>query len=109
MRRNFMKSIVMGATTMAGLTGAGQVASAKLADTKATAVKYEATNEKKKAGKQKITVNPLTGGLDMPAHTPGVFGLTPKEYGQRFGNGGSKRSNRLRYSHNAKLKRRMAA
>lgn len=33
-------------------------------------------------------------------------GMSPKEYGLRYGNGGSKRSNRLRYSHNAKLKRR---
>lgn len=31
-----------------------------------------------------------------------------KSYGQIVGTGGTKKSNRLRYSHNAKLKRRMA-
>lgn len=108
MRRNFMKSLVMGAAAMAGLASAGQVASAKMVDSNSAPVKYEATAEKKKTGKQKIAVNPLTGGLDMPALPP-MFGImTPKEYGMRYGNGGSKKSNRNRYAHNAKLKRRMA-
>ncbi|WP_025142737.1 hypothetical protein [Pedobacter jeongneungensis] len=44
------------------------------------------------------------GGLDLIEH--GAPGLSPKAYGMLVGNGGSKRSNRLRYSHNAKLKRR---
>jgi len=45
------------------------------------------------------------GGLNL-MDMGGNFGMTPKEYGQIYGNGGSKRSNRLRYGHNAKLKRR---
>lgn len=110
MRRNFMKSLVLGAAGMAGLTVGGQLASAKMVDKTSTPTEvYKATPEKKrKAGKQKISINPLTGGLVMPPAYPGQFGLSPKEYGMRYGNGGSKRSNRNRYAHNAKVKRRNA-
>jgi hypothetical protein len=104
MRRNFTKTIMaMAALSMAGLAGSGQVASAKTLATAANTVEYKATNDRK-AKKEKISVNHVTGGLDFDHGKP--FGLTPKEYGMRYGNGGSKRSNRLRYSHNAKVKRR---
>nr|WP_276898476.1 hypothetical protein [Pedobacter kyonggii] len=46
-----------------------------------------------------------SGGLELIEH--GVPGYSPKDYGILFGNGGSKRSNRLRFTHNAKLKRRL--
>lgn len=108
MRRNFMKSIVVGAAAMAGLTAGGAIQAAKTLAT-IPAQKEAVTPDKKKAGKQRITVNPLTGGLAMPAIFSNQFGMTPKEYGMRFGNGGSKKSNRNRYAHNAKLKRRNAA
>jgi hypothetical protein len=47
------------------------------------------------------------GGLDV-IYEGGVFGLTPMQYGMQYGNGKSRKGkhNRLRYSHNAKLKRR---
>lgn len=94
----------MGAAALAGLASAGQVASANaLAAAPASTVEYKATPERK-ATKEKISVNDVTGGLNFPhLFSPG---LSPKEYGMRYGNGGSKRSNRLRYSHNAKVKRR---
>lgn len=45
------------------------------------------------------------GGLDLLQK--GEFGMSPKEYGLRFGHGNGKgKSNRLRLTHNAKLKRR---
>lgn len=95
----------MGAAAMAGLAGAGQVASAKATTAPANTVEYKATNERKKQVKQKIAINDMTGGLDF-THLLPQPGMSPKEYGIRYGNGGSKRSNRLRYSHNAKVKRR---
>jgi hypothetical protein len=101
MKKNSYKSLLMATLAMAGLAGAGQVAQAHASE--ATTVQYKATT-KTKAPKQKIVLNDVTGGLDFDRGNP--FGMTPKEYGIRFGNGGSKRSNRLRYSHNAKLKRR---
>lgn len=111
MRRNFMKSLVLGAAATAGLVAGGQVASAKMVDSskQAPTEQYKATAEKKKKEKGAIGINNLTGGLDIPPMYPLQAGLSPKEYGMRYGNGGSKRSNRNRYAHNAKLKRRMAA
>ena len=48
-----------------------------------------------------------SGGLDV-IQEGGVYGLSPKQYGMQYGNGKSRKvkHNRLRYSHNAKLKRR---
>lgn len=82
MRRNFMKGAMLGAMALAGLAGTGQVQSAKLtAATPGNTVEYKATKEEKKASKQKITINDVTGGLDF---TPGSMhvGTTPKLYGQ---------------------------
>jgi hypothetical protein len=108
MRRNFTKGLGLAALALAGLAGTGQVAQSKaLAPASVNTVEYNATKEAKRT-KGAINVNQL-GGLDMTPPIPRDFGLTPKEYGMRYGNGGSKHSNRLRYTHNAKLKRRMAA
>lgn len=48
------------------------------------------------------------GGLPLYSHMPN-YGMSPKEYGMRYGNGGSKKSNKNRYAHNAKVKRRKSA
>lgn len=103
-----MKGAMLSALALAGLGGSGMaLQQAKVANTDAVTVQAnsKATRERKSA-KEKISVNDVTGGLDF--NHGGEFGLTPKQYGQQFGNGGSKRSNRLRYSHNAKVKRRKA-
>jgi hypothetical protein len=105
MRRNFTKSLLMGGLALAGLAGAGQVAQGQSTAGLASTVEYKATAERK-AKKEKISVNEVTGGLDFAMGNP--YGLSPKEYGIRYGNGGSKRSNRLRYSHNSKVKSRRA-
>lgn len=99
----------MGAAAISGLAITGQIAQANksLAVTNSSTVEYKATTRRKEA-KQNITVNDVTGGLDMSMPVRD-FGLTPKEYGMRYGSGGTKRSNRLRYSHNAKVKRRKSA
>lgn len=107
MRRHFTKSLLLSGLALAGLAGAGQVASGQTMDSGLygkMAQEYKATAGKKLV-KEKISVNDITGGLDFD-RSYRDFGLTPKEYGMRYGNGGSKRSNRLRYSHNAKVKRR---
>lgn len=45
------------------------------------------------------------GGLDLLQR--GEYGMSPMEYGMRFGHGNSKRhTNKLRTSHNAKVARR---
>lgn len=106
MKRNFTKSLLLSGLALAGLAGAGQVAQGK-ATAPANTIEYKATT-KRKERKQAISVNGVTGGLDFTLLLPQP-GMSPKEYGMRYGNGGSKRSNRLRYSHNAKVKRRKAA
>ncbi len=58
--------------------------------------------------RQNIAIN-NTGGLDFPPMLlSGLGGLSPREYGLRYGNGASRKhkSNKLRYMHNAKLKLR---
>lgn len=113
MRRNFMKTAMLGAMAMADLAGSGQVASAKV--TASEPIKYEATSEKKK-DRKKVAVNPQTGGLDMPNMFQVNSGTPPKLYGQWLQSQhwysmsrGSKKSNMNRYAHNAKLGRRMSA
>lgn len=60
----------------------------------------------RKSVSRKIVVD-YSGGMDI-IQEGGVFGMTPMQYGISYGNGKSKnvKHNRLRYSHNAKLKRR---
>lgn len=55
------------------------------------------------------TIVEQSGGLDV-IRDGGEFGLTPMQYGMRYGNGKSRnvKNNMLRYSHNAKVKRRKA-
>lgn len=66
----------------------------------------KATKEERKS-KEAIKINAY-GGLDFNPFLFNDAGLSPKEYGLRFGTGKSRKnkSNRLRYSHNSKLNRR---
>jgi hypothetical protein len=104
MRKN---AIIAGALGLASLMGMGQVAQSKLNESAArseSSTPLKATRERKVSPYQKqIEVV----GIPLIHHMP-AYGMSPKEYGMRYGNGGSKRSKRLRYSHNAKLKKRMA-
>jgi hypothetical protein len=98
--------LIAGALALAGLG-----ASAQVTQTLATKTGNEIqATAKTREAKKKFGINNLTGGLDMPRHY-GMFGMTPKEYGIRFGTGKSKKwkSNRNRYAHNAKVSRRRAA
>jgi len=57
--------------------------------------------------KEAIKIDPYTGGLDFDPISFSMPGMSPKEYGLSIYHGNKrKRSNRLRFSHNAKLKRR---
>jgi hypothetical protein len=107
MRRNFTKGLLTGAMALAGLGAVGLAQGAAKVDNNAVAVNAnsKATTVRKET-KGAIKINPLTGGLDMENPIGHNFGMTPKEYGMRYGNGGSKHSNMNKYSHNAKLKRR---
>lgn len=97
--RNFFK---LGAIMIAGLLGVSQTNAAITAKANQ---EIRATTAYKTMRERLPFVSPMPKG---PGYGYGEPGLTPKQYGILFGNGGSKRSNRLRYSHNAKLKRRMA-
>lgn len=89
----------------AGLSG-GTIASAASAPTPYVnhSQEMKATAPTLKNKKSRI-VNEV-GGIPLVGHYPD-YGMSPKEYGIRFGHGNKQsRSNRLRLSHNAKLKRR---
>ena len=63
--------------------------------------------EQKRKEPEAIKIDPYTGGLDFDPISFSMPGLSPKEYGLSIYHGNKrKRSNRLRFSHNAKLKRR---
>lgn len=71
-----------------------------------------ASNAKQKstaiqAPQQRNTIVNEIGGIPFASVFPN-YGMSPKEYGMRYGNGGSKKINRLRCAHNAKVKRRNA-
>ncbi|MEM3318683.1 MAG: hypothetical protein QXT80_03965 [Thermoplasmatales archaeon] len=73
-------------------------------------VQYEAkaTQKEQKVQQKKVIHNVGGSGLDLV--TLGDSGLSPKEYGMRFGNGKSKKgkTNYLKIKHNYKVKKRMS-
>lgn len=94
------RGLLAGAMALAGLMGVHQAQATTIANSVRT---EKAADIATKVRAQ--TKKSMFGG-DNPYASHGVFGMTPKEYGMRFGNGGSKKTNRLRYSHNAKVGRR---
>lgn len=103
--RKLASAIAIGAATVAMSANA----QAATVNQNQTTVQHEAkavSSERKTVSKQ-IKSNVGGSGLDLVT----LFSkpsLSPKEYGMRYGNGKSRKnkSNRLRCSHNAKLKRR---
>ncbi|RZJ91878.1 MAG: hypothetical protein EOO20_03820 [Chryseobacterium sp.] len=102
--------LIAAAMGMAGLMGgvqATQPLNAQHQEVRTTG-ELKATRETRKS-KEAINVN-IDGGLDFNKFLFNDSGLSPKEYGLRFGTGESRKnkSNRLRFTHNAKLRRRAA-
>lgn len=101
--------VTIAAALLGGLTGGGQVIqpaaqAGQAQHAQSTEMKGVSQNRRTK---ERININ-NTGGLDFKPLTVSDFGMSPKEYGLRFGNGKSRvgKSNRLAYTHKAKLKRR---
>lgn len=87
------------ALALAGIVGgahASQVMTRANQEVKATAAHYMERAERKVA---------TAGGLDLIQR--GEYGMSPMQYGMMFGHGNKGRhTNKLRCSHNAKVKRR---
>lgn len=103
--------LIAAAMGMAGLMGGAQATqplNAQHQEVRASG-ELKATRETKK-DKGAINVN-ISGGLDFPPLFPADNGIPPHIYGMHHikSSGGKKYGNRLRYAHNAKLKRRRAA
>lgn len=106
MRRTMIgRAAGIGALAIASMLGGAQASQPLVAQT-TNATEIKATTKRKMNVKHKVVKEDI-GGLDLMGY--GDYGLSPKEYGLRFGTGKSRenKSNRLRYSHNAKLKRRV--
>lgn len=99
------------AMSLAGGIGTAQVgqslANAPVTQNQRSASDMKATAPTKASRNRSIVGQ--AGGLDV-LYEGGNFGLTPMQYGMRYGNGKSRKikHNRLRYSHNAKVNRRNA-
>ena len=89
----------------AGMLGTAQVAQSTSAPvTQSQTKEIKGTEAAKPA--RKTSFKAQVGGLDI-IEVNGGYGMSPKEYGMRFAKGPSAgKTNRLRCSHNAKLKRR---
>jgi hypothetical protein len=98
------------ALALAGLMGSAQATQPLTAAQQnvRSSGEMKAARETRKS-KEAINVN-IDGGLDFNKFLFNDAGLSPKEYGLRFGSGASRKnkSNRLRFTHNAKVKRRAA-
>jgi hypothetical protein len=75
-----------------------------------TTTHHSAQEETKAVGanhtRKARTIEETIGGIPRVTYYPD-YGMSPKEYGMKYGHGNKKgKSNRLRFSHNAKLKRR---
>lgn len=105
MKRNRLSMLGAGfAMALAGLMGTAQATQPVLTHHEARSSDYKDTGAKhtQKAGYKEQTI----GGIPLATLLPD-YGMSPKEYGMRYGHGnGSGRGNRLRLSHDAKLKRR---
>jgi hypothetical protein len=89
---------------LAGMTGAAQAMQSLAHTTHVTQEEMKAVGAKHT--KKSRTIEETFGGLPLVSFMPD-YGMSPKEYGMKYGHGNKKgRSNRLRFSHNAKLKRR---
>ena len=101
MRKHFL----LHALALAGLAGTGMTNSAAISRIN-TVNEVKATEPHQRTFKRDIKISPI-GGLDGLL-SPNDFGLSPKEYGLRFGNGKSRkhRCNRLKFHQEAKLKKR---
>lgn len=102
-KRNF--GVVAGAMALAGLMGFGQTAQGIAVK---TGKEIQAANTRNQRRVRLPFVSPVGSGNPYVYKEPG---LSPTEYGMRFGTGKSriKKSNRLAFSTKAKLKRRFAA
>lgn len=68
----------------------------------------KAARTEQKATKSITRHNVNGSGLDLITRV--AFGMTPKEYGIRFGHGNKRgKTNRLRLSHNKKVKNRISS
>lgn len=108
MRRKTIGMLGAGiALSLAGAVGIGQVAQTTTAPIQTEQGKsdFKATPPKQREKKTRI-VNEIGG---IPLMQTGEFGLTPREYGMRFGNGASRKgkNNFQRMAHNAKVSRRI--
>jgi hypothetical protein len=95
---------------MAGMLGTAQVSQSTVVNQQQQTRNLPTQEIKSTAPRKSVSRKSIiaqAGGLDVVLEG-GVFGLTPKQYGMRFGNGKSRlgKVNKLRLSHNAKLKRR---
>lgn len=108
-----MKTKKVAAAIAAGIATAAMVVNPQPAQVKQS---NEITvNHQQKAARteEKVTKyvtrhNVNGSGLDLI--TRGTFGMTPKEYGIRYGHGNRKgKTNRLRLAHNKKVKNRISS
>ena len=91
---------------VAGLFGTAQATAPYVPTTQGNAQRdAKATPAKHTSRRQ--TIEELIGGVPLVSMLPD-YGMSPKEYGIRYGNGASRKgkSNRLRNGHNAKVARR---
>jgi hypothetical protein len=89
---------------LAGMTGTAQAMQSLAHTTHVSQEEMKAIGAKH-TKKYKITEETI-GGIPLVSYLPD-YGMSPKEYGMKYGHGNRKgKSNRLRFSHNAKLKRR---
>jgi len=106
MKRSKLSMLGAGfAMALAGLMGSAQAGQPTLV-TSQNVNDFKGVRETKRETKN-IEIN-NTGGLDFPPIYLPEPGLTPMQYGLRYGTGASRKgkSNRLRLSHNAKVGRR---
>lgn len=112
MRRTILgRAAGIGALAIASMLGSAQASQPLVSQTQQSQSQggeMKAVRDTRKS-KEEINVNAF-GGLDFNPFLFRDAGISPKEYGLRYGSGKSRtsKSNRKRLSHNAKLKRRRA-
>ena len=105
-KRTSLKTVIAAASIAASI-GSAQAAQPMVTSAPSTKIEEIKSTSVSKPKKAVTSTVKTVGGLDIVHENYAVFGLTPKEYGIRFGHGNKgRRSNMLRVSKRAKAKHR---
>lgn len=99
------RNLAIAAAFIAGSLGSAQATQPVLTQDTRTATEIKSTPAQQT--KKKVSHVKIVGGLDLVHESYHSYGMSPMEYGMKYGHGNKKKhTNTLRISHNHKVAKR---